>query len=158
MIFDHFTSLEAVGERLSDIRLARQAGGFAFEYWCRGGDISDVDQLLDVFGTMLGVNNPLGEIDEFQQNARDRVLASITRNAKRIENINAGIDLWGLPRQERESLMRKWKAEVNPWAIVDRTAEVHRRHQAARDLKRKEYQAIEMRCMMQRKTSFYFDV
>ena len=54
-ILRSFTDLEYVGqERLSDIRLARKAGGFAYEYWCSGGDLKDVELLLQHFNAMAG--------------------------------------------------------------------------------------------------------
>lgn len=54
-ILRSFTDLGYVGqERFSDIRLARKAGGFAYEYWCSGGDLKDVELLLQHFNVMAG--------------------------------------------------------------------------------------------------------
>lgn len=119
---------------LSDIRLARKAGGFAFEFWCMGGDINDVDHLLQKFSTMLGNEY------EFQDDARDhdlqtkyRVLNRIAQNAANVSppNPSSENNVWKLVLPERTRLLQKWKQEIDPQTILDRTAEIHRRHQVA---------------------------
>lgn len=150
--FDSFVGLESIDEaRLSDIRLARKAGGFAFEYWCQGGDIKDVNQLLEHFETMLGSNNSLKSMGDVDERSRDRVLATITKNAQRVGSRGNDNDVWALALKNRRELSRKWKEEVNPWTIVDQTAEIHRRHQSAVTKKKDLTQKINARCLARRK-------
>ncbi len=150
-VFDRFAGLETVNDQLlSDIRLARKAGGFAFEYWCRGGDINDVEQLLICFDTMLGNCDLSREHDNIK--TRDRVLATIARNVEqaKVDNgVISGRDVWSLTLAERELLQRKWKEEICPWTIVDQTAEIHRRHLVAVNERKKIQQEIDARCLGQ---------
>lgn len=150
--FDSFVGLESIDEaKLSDIRLARKAGGFAFEYWCQGGDIKDVDQLLERFETMLGSNNSLSGMEDADERSRDRVLATITRNAERLGSSGLEDDVWTLALKERKELSKKWKEEVNPFTIIDQAAEIHRRHQAAVSKKKDVSRKIDARCLAQRR-------
>ena len=140
--------------RLSDIRLARKAGGFAFEFWSTGGDINDLERLLEKFSSMLGNQY------EFQDDADDddlrtkyRVLDNIALNAANTAASvpSLGCDVWKLALQERQRLLNKWKEEIDPQTILDRTAEIHRRHQAA-VAKRFEVKGyIDARCLQDRK-------
>lgn len=153
--FDSFVNLETVDEaKISDIRLARKAGGFAFEYWCQGGDIKDIDQLLDCFNTMLGSND--SSIDNGSEamssdQSKERVLASITRNAEQVVGDTSNHDVWALSLVERQNLMKKWKEEVDPFTIVDQTAEIHRRYRVTMARKKTIQQEFEARCLAQRK-------
>ena len=149
--FDSFVSLESVGEaKLSDIRLARKAGGFAFEYWCQGGDIKDVDQLLERFETMLGSNDSLSGMENADE-TKDRVLATIARNAEQVRSSKRESNVWTLGLKERKELSMKWKEEVGPWTIIDQAAEIHRRHQSAVSRKRDVNQKIDARRLAPRK-------
>ncbi|MCJ1462198.1 hypothetical protein MMC07_000798 [Pseudocyphellaria aurata] len=148
--FESFVGLESVSEaRLSDIRLARKAGGFAFEYWCQGGDIKDVNQLLERFETMLGDNDSLGRREDADLHSRERVLATITRNAELIGSSGYWNDVWTLRLQERKELLKQWKEQVNPWTIVDQAAEIHRRHQSAVSKMKNVHQSVNARCLAQ---------
>jgi len=150
-IFQRFSGLETVSDQLlSDIRLARKAGGFAYEYWCRGGDINDVEQLLVCFDTMLGDSQLPRELDTLK--TRERVLATIAQNVERAKfdiDVTSGRDVWSLSLEERELLQKKWKDEICPWAIVDQTAEIHRRHLVAVSERKKIQEEIDARCLGQ---------
>ena len=151
---DRFAGLEKVDESsLSDIRLARKAGGFAFEFWCVGGDIKDIDRLLEKFDSMLG--NDRGSMDgadERDFHSRRRVLNSVIGNADFVAKPNGctEIDVWQLDLKKRQKLLQKWKEEIDPQTILDRTAEIHRRHHSAMSNKYKVYQETDARCLEQR--------
>lgn len=150
--FDSFVSLESIDEaKLSDIRLARKAGGFAFEYWCQGGDIKDVDQLLERFETMLGSNDSLSGVEYADESSKDRVLATIARNAEQVRSSGRENNVWTLTLKERKELSMKWKEEVSPGTIIDQAAEIHRRHQSAVSRKKDVNQKINARCLALRK-------
>lgn len=55
-IFRAFADVENVDpdQKLTETKLARQAGGFAFDFWCSGGDLNDMDSLIQSFDNMLG--------------------------------------------------------------------------------------------------------
>lgn len=150
--FESFVGLETIDEsKLADIRLARKAGGFAFEYWCRGGDIEDIDQLLDCFSTILGSNGSPGGMDSIEEERVTKsVLASISHNADLTLSRRSKDDVWSLSLEERRHLWTKWKEEVNPWIIGDQTAEIQRRHQSAISKKKLALEQVNVRCLEQR--------
>jgi len=129
---DRFTKLEKVDESsLSDIRLARKAGGFAFEYWCLGGDIKDIRSLRQQFLTILGRNVFPSTRDDTSELTEERVLARIVTNAEfALRESNFG-DIWGLSLSERENLLQRWASQIDAHTVADRAAEIHRRHQLA---------------------------
>ena len=129
-IFNDLSSVEHVDEyqKLSHLGLARQAGGFAFDYWAHGGDLSDVDSLVAYFDTMLSKNELPRK--EPSTEAKDDVLRQIHDNAKRTnEEKNPGA--WTLPLDERLALIQQWALEIGPLTLVDQMIEVHRRYQLA---------------------------
>jgi hypothetical protein len=150
-----FTALQQVEEsRISDIRLARKAGGFAYDFWCKGGDIHDINRLLAHFSALLRSTN------EFQDDAKDhdfqtrsRVLDNIYWNANAAvqSNTTSEADVWRMNLGERQALLEKWQEEIDSQTILDRTVEIHCRHQAAVRARSEIIQAIDARCLSQRK-------
>ena len=154
-ILERFAGLEKVdSSRISDIRLARKAGGFAFEFWGTGGDINDVDRLLDKFSSMLGDQFEFqDDADESDLRTKHRVLDCIALNATNAaaSDPSSDCDVWQLSLKERQLLLNKWKEEIDPQTILDRTAEIHRRHQAAIAKRYKVFHDIDARCLQDRK-------
>ena len=154
-ILERFAGLEKVDtSRLSDIRLARKAGGFAFEFWATGGDISDLDRLLEKFSSMLGNQYEFqDDVGNSDLRTRCRVLDNIALNATitAASDPSPGCNVWKLNLQERQRLLDKWKREIDPLTILDRTAEIHRRHQAAVSKRCEVYHEIDARCLQDRK-------
>ena len=150
-----FVGLEKVdSSRLADIRLARKAGGFAFEFWATGGDINDLDRLLEKFSGMLGNQHEFqDDADDGDLRTRSRVLDNIALNAANTaaSNPSSGSDVWTLTIKERQHLLNRWQQEIDPQTILDRTAEIHRRHQAAVSRRCKVYHDIDARCLQNRK-------
>ena len=156
-MLDQFAGLEKISEStLSDIRLARKAGGFAFEFWCAGGDIKDIDRLLEKVNSMLGEKGERSQSSDSEEDRdfhpRQRVFNNIVSNADAVteQNIPTGADAWRLSVSERQNLLVEWKEEINPQTISDRTAEIHRRHYTAICRKNKLYHSIDARCLEQR--------
>ncbi len=154
-ILERFAGLEKVdSSRLSDIRLARKAGGFAFEFWATGGDIHDLDRLLEKFSSMLGNQYEFqDDADDDDLRTRYRVLDNIALNAANTaaSKSSPGCDVWTLTLKERQHLLNKWKEEIDTQTILDRTAELHRRHQVAVSKRVKVYLDIDARCLQDRK-------
>ena len=139
-IFDDLTSVENIQEdqKWSKIRLARQAGGFAFDYWAAGGDLTDIDSLVNCFDTMLGKNklpqkrtsNPKESLSEEARESRDSVILQVLNNARLVnETRNPGA--WTMPLNDRLDTIKRWVAELGPSLVVDQVVEIHRRYQAA---------------------------
>ena len=139
-IFDDLTSVEHVdgGQKLSRIRTARQAGGFAFDYWAHGGDLSDIESLVICFDTMLGKNElpslkPTSEKSsswETGQNSRDSLIPQILDNARRVSETRIS-GAWTMPLADRLKKIKGWEEELGPLWVVDQAVEVHRRYQLA---------------------------
>ena len=139
-IFDDLTSVEHVdgGQKMSRIRTARQAGGFAFDYWAHGGDLSDIESLVISFDTMLGRNElppmkPTSEKAsswETERNPRDSLILQVLDNARRVsETQNSGA--WTMSLADRLKKIKGWEEELGPFWVVDQAVEVHRRYQSA---------------------------
>lgn len=154
---ENFTRLQQVEEsRIDDIRLARKAGGFAFEFWCNGGDILDVNRLLKHFSTLLKETHEFqDDADEHDSEIRSRVLDKIYWNAIAAAEtgFRSKLDVWKLTLEQRQALIQKWQEEINSQTILDRTAEIHRRHQKAVRARYEVMHAIDARCLAQRKCS-----
>ena len=139
-IFDDLISVEHVDgdQKLSRIRLARQAGGFAFDYWAHGGDLNDIESLVNCFDTILGQNelprprssSEEGWSSEKQRDSRNSVVLQIQENAKRV-SVSREPGAWTMPLQDRLNAITRWEAELEPSSIVDQLIEVHRRYQSA---------------------------
>lgn len=158
VMFEQFAGLEAMDEsKISDIRLARKAGGFAFEHWCRGGDIKDINKLVGCFDTMLENESP-NDMDELEVRTKKRVVQHITQNAAKALRKDTKVNVWELPLTARKELLSKWKEEVNPWVIIDQTVEIHRRHQVAAAKKKQIQHQIEARCLEKRRLSALLQV
>lgn len=106
---------------------------------------------MERFETMLGSNDLLNGMEDADEGSRERVLATITRNAKRVGSSGHENDVWTLALKQRKELSKKWKEEVNPWTIIDQAAEIHRRHQSAVSKKKDINQKIDARCLLKRK-------
>ena len=146
-----FTELEIVDEaKLSDIRLARKAGGFAFEFWCSGGDLKDVERLLEHFHSIVSDDRWL-EFDEEMIMTKHRVASNICVNADAVNKRLSRGNVWAMSLREREKLLLFWKKKIEPRTILDRTAEVHRRHNAAVQRKRTVFSNIDARSLANRK-------
>ncbi|KAL9102197.1 MAG: hypothetical protein Q9163_002622 [Psora crenata] len=145
-----FTELETVDQaKLSDIRLARKAGGFAFEFWCSGGDLDDVERLIEHFTYIIG-NDISSDLDDDAITTQTRVISSICWNADTVKQCSSTVNLWALSLKERENLLQYWKRMIEPRTILDRTAEIHRRHYAAMQRKRATYEGMDARCLANR--------
>lgn len=149
---DRFTSVEKANEAtVSDIRLARRAGGFAFEYWSSGGDLTDIERLLCHFNTVLGKDPFFTEKSDQDIAAHQRVLSSIKCNAEATVHASGDFDVWKMSLREREELMQQWKNNIDTSITLDRTAEIHRRHQRAVGKKIKLQREIDARVLAESK-------
>ena len=143
-----FTDLERPNNsRLSDIRYARKAGGFAFEYWCQGGDLQDIGHLLQTFERSLSKFNKPGKISDEQLQVIERLRRSVCNHVANLEEGPPNKDIWKLTLEQREALLQKWQAEISPAGICDRIAEVHLRHQKAISRRHRAREDLEARIL-----------
>ena len=147
-LLSRFTEVERMdASNLADIRLARKAGGFAFEFWCQGGDIQDVDQLLEKFNTMLGSDTTIIRGGACANRALNRLHENLRWNIAEVQDNKLGSDIWTLSLPQREELLHQWKREIDVQTILDRTEEIHRRHQTAISRKRTVIEELDIRML-----------
>ena len=138
-IYNHFSAIENVNMSLLDIREIRQWSGFAFQFWIEGGDILDVDSLMEVLEQVAGSSDPPDEATvksiEGRKKFFEEILDNATKAAKRKE-----FEVWSLDQEERAELLASWYKEIDTQRLCEMMAEVHRRHQEAilrrKDLRR----------------------
>lgn len=151
--FDALTKIEFIsGKSSEDSRITKRAGGFAFEFWCQGGDIGDVDHLLDCFSTTLENNDGMTDVDESAEQFIERIQLTISKNAKRVAGATIGNAIWALPLSDRQLLLQKWKKEIDPWTVVDQTAEVYRRYLMAVAQTMRNRDETDLKCLAERES------
>lgn len=163
-IFDDLTSVEHVDgeQKLSRIRIARQAGGFAFDYWALGGDLRDIESLVICFDTMLGKNElpPLKPTSEKAsswetgRNPRDSLILQVLDNARRMSETRTS-GAWTMPLADRLKKIKGWEEELGPFWVVDQAVEVHRRYQSALTRVERAREELDAPLLKQRKIEQY---
>ena len=140
--------MESVGEAtLTDIRIARKIGGFAFEFWCSGGDLKDVERLLQTFDAAASEDPRRGPFSLRVQEAVGKLRAGLHIHAEALAKRPESADIWRLPLAEREKMFASWEEQIERQSIIDRTAEIHHRHTAAMKRKRHAYDNINLRSL-----------
>ena len=123
-------------EKLSNVRLARKTGGFAYEHWCMGKDLEDTEALIEHFRQFAKESFWPSQASKEDNAELDTIFAkAITERAESLRSGPAN-DLWKLTLPEREAMIEDWKSQIKVQTIYDRTAEIHRRHQVASRNKR----------------------
>ena len=148
-IFDHFASLEHVDTDVTDLRRAKKYSGFAYEFWLSGGDIKDMDSLLEALDIMLGNCELTNQSQSSSIEFKRRIFAGVKTNTEVAAADTDGEQIWSLSIAERQSLVASWLRELNPWKVCEAFAEVHRRHRAAITRKIQAFQVIDARCLAQ---------
>ena len=130
---------------MDEIKVSEYAGGFAFEYWCNGGDLKDIESLLMSFHNILGKNeaiilgmneakmqgkNDSGMDSKDADQLKDKVFQDIVRNTEQVV-VDPASSIWTMPQSERLALVEKWQEEIGVATLVDQAVELHRRHQQA---------------------------
>lgn len=154
--FEALNKIELIdGKSSKDSRIAKRAGGFAYEFWCQGGDIKDVDHLLDCFSKKLESHHGMIGMTDFNKSveqSKERIQNAISKNAERMAGITVGNDIWALPMSDRQLLLQKWKRELDPWTVVDQTAEVYRRYLMAAAQTTANRDEMYLRCLSERRS------
>lgn len=96
---------------------------------------------------MLGNDRFSTDGEVHDECALTRVWTTLERNATTIAKASDKGDIWTLNMNERQRILQKWKEEIDPRTILDRTAEIHRRHQVAVSRKYQARSDIDIRCL-----------
>ncbi|MCJ1396934.1 hypothetical protein MMC11_000126 [Xylographa trunciseda] len=148
-IFDHFASLETIDDDLTDLRRTKRYSGFAYEFWVSGGDIKDVNALLDVLDTLLGHCEVSNRSASSSSQFKEKIFAAVKCNTRFATSIASGDQIWSLSVEERHRMVGQWIHELNPLKVCEAFAELHRRHQAAVSRKKQAHLTIDARCLSQ---------
>ncbi|KAL9044740.1 MAG: hypothetical protein Q9214_002142, partial [Letrouitia sp. 1 TL-2023] len=137
-VFQSFNNIKSPrAEELTDLHRARSGdGGYAFEYWCTGGDINDIEGFRDYVQSMLEDCSPPSDssASESSLSAPNQIRSDNSRAKSTHESVHQ--DVWALSLAEREQLITKWKAELGRFTTVDKLVEVHRRFCIVKDMQR----------------------
>ena len=155
LIYNTFAQIECSrDDGLSTARLSRKASGFAFEFWLEGGDLKDIQSLLEHFDSILGRNKlPLGHLSRDRYDTlRERLTNTIVSNAQLAslawsESPEEG-DIWSMSLEKRRALAQEWREAIGPFTIPDKALELHRRYLAAVSDRRDIRRSIDMRCLL----------
>lgn len=148
-VYSQFSALSEYEQDLSELRLARKAGGFAFKHWSEGGDIDNLRQLPYEFATYLDVDPAV--LDRMGSPAIERLLRKLAIHTELRAERAAVDNVWSLPKSARTELREKWKAALDPKILVEQLAEIHRRHQIAISDRNTVGDNIDQRCLENRR-------
>ena len=109
--------------------------------------MKDVDRLVDHFNTLAGGQLWQDDSDDESVLTRNRVATDIYQNAETVIHCSTTNNVWSLSLLDREKLIQTWKDEIEPRTILDRTVEIHRRHQVAVQRKREVFSEIDARSL-----------
>ena len=133
--YQQFASLEvAENKHATRNTLARKAEGFGFMCWIKEVDLNAEDALLRNFHLYLG-----------KTAASDVGFPMIQQMLKEIfssKNLQVATTLgepsiWQMSSSERQQLVEHWRSEVSTVKLVEQVAELHRRHQEARQIEQR---------------------
>ncbi|MCJ1282587.1 hypothetical protein MMC26_001912 [Xylographa opegraphella] len=148
-IYDHFAGLEQIDSDVADLRRTKRYSGFAYEFWASGGDIKDVDALLDVLDALLGKCDASNRSASSNSRFKEQIFAAVKCNTRVETAIARGDHIWSLSFKERQCLITQWIGELDSWKICEGFGEIHRRHQKALSRKQEANQSIDARVLAQ---------
>lgn len=151
-VYSQFAMLGSSDCNLSELRLARKAGGFAFSHWREGGDIDNLRQLPFEFAKHLGIDTSRSAELSGVTNVK-KFLVKVASHTELQAKRAAGDNVWSLSLPARNELINRWSSELDSKVLVEQLVEVHRRHQIALQSKRAAADDIDVRCLEQRKLS-----
>ena len=149
-IYHHFASLEKIDTDVTDLRRTKGYSGFAYEFWMSGGDIQDVNALLDVLNTLLGDCDISSSSASSSLQFKEKIFAAVKCNTRLETGHSDSNQIWSLSLEERQNLVAQWIRELNPYKVCEGLAEIHRRHQEALSRKKLANLAIDARCLAKR--------
>ncbi|KAH0543461.1 hypothetical protein FGG08_002226 [Glutinoglossum americanum] len=128
--YQQFASLEAAGsEHGADNSLARKAEGFGFMCWIKEVDINAEEALLRNFHLYLGKSAVSDVGFPIVQQMLKEIFCSKNLH---IATTLGEPSIWQMSSSERQQLVERWRSEVGTIKLVEQVAELHRRHQEAR--------------------------
>ncbi|MCJ1307438.1 hypothetical protein MMC25_001084 [Agyrium rufum] len=125
--YTEFVKFEIANKNVRDLRKVRHFKGFAFDYWVRGGDLDDVDGILDAVATLLKESNA-SMSSEYSARFQEQVLGNMRSSISGTSDVSSQ-SVWGLKVAKRQTLTKQWIKEMDATKLCDSMTEMHRRHQ-----------------------------
>ena len=128
---------QRVGNDNFDFRRGKNFHGFVYEFWSNGGDIENMEELLEAADTLLGSCELKQETNSDKAaDFKRKLMAIIKQTATKAK----ADPIWSLSVSQRHALISQWIKEMDSWKLYDSLAEVHRRHQVGYNRKIASYE------------------
>ena len=127
-IYDQFAAIKVSGDRIR-ARHQQDAARFGYESWVRGVNLSLIETLEEECAGILGLDSQ--NIDSAGLLLTNNILNQIGISARETDRTYQNKSIWSMNATERKELATKWEEEIGMISVVDRTVEIHCRHQAA---------------------------
>lgn len=126
-----------------------RADGFAFEYWSRGGDLSNLHQLHKELESFMASSQDEAADGTGLSNPQtvSNILQEIYDHARRGIGSQTTGNIWALPLKTRKELITEWRNDINLQLVCDQLAELHRRHRVAREQYRTILRDVNVKCL-----------
>ena len=124
------------------------ASSFAFDYWAGGGDLRNLQELrLELEACLLGSSSNEGS--SISTEGIDRALEQIMLHAQQQTAQAEQNNIWKLNLQERQQVLRQWKADIDREDLIECFAKLHMKHQSAVQQVRKSWQKRDVKCLLE---------
>ncbi|KAK5954232.1 hypothetical protein OHC33_004805 [Knufia fluminis] len=108
-----------------------QIQAFTYDYWARGGDLNTIESLQNELSQRLAVNDDVKD-DAGKAECKAKYLLTNIASFTKTQTMAAGEhDVWRLPLQRRQALVREWQNKIGKEKITARLCEIqdaHKRH------------------------------
>ena len=139
--YSDFSRYEAPSEqKVSDIRRGRsEAGGYAFEHWSTGRDLTVTEAFSRDAGSFFNKSTP-GTLSVDGSSDSESSSVDIAQNPPHIPVAypydDLGQDVWSMPMDIRAAWITRWKSELGSSSPVDKLVEIQRRYLEAKRIKK----------------------
>ncbi|ERF69408.1 hypothetical protein EPUS_05953 [Endocarpon pusillum Z07020] len=124
------------------------ARSFAFDYWAGGGDLRNLRELRTELETCL-LGSTASEGSSISTEGLDRALEQIMLHAQYQSARAEQNNIWRLTLEERQQMLRRWKAAIDREELMAQFATLHTEHQSAEQAVRKSWQKRDSKCLLE---------
>ncbi|KAL8785967.1 MAG: hypothetical protein Q9213_003043 [Squamulea squamosa] len=140
-LYSDFSRYESPrAQKVSDIRQGRsEAGGYAFEQWSIGKDLTDTEEFSRSAGSFFSKSTAESQSMDGSTDSGCSSL-DLSLNPPRIPvpypYDDLGQSVWSMPMDVRAAWITRWKSELDSSSPIDKLAEIQRRYLEAKRIKR----------------------
>ncbi len=142
------STLHETYEQLTTSNDNPYAQSFAFDYWAGGGDLRNLQELrTELEACLLG--STASEGSSISTAGIDQALERITLHAQYQSTRAKQNNIWKLSLEERQQMLRRWKAAIDKEELIAHFARLHMKHQSAEWAVRKSWQKKDAKCLLE---------